>query len=168
MRKKIIVIGSLVVLLVFGFLYFQNNILIADDKDGSKDCSSSCTKSSSTESSTENKSSCTAGKENMSGANTDATNNYAVYEFVTDKITCNDCKTGMTKNLMGVSGVKEVTFGETCNVSKMTSVKVFYSDKDTTPELISASVKEKGLECDKSKCGDGSKCTGKNKTEKKS
>ena len=28
----------------------------------------------------------------------------------------------------------------------MTSVKVLYSDKDTTPEIIAASVKEKGLE----------------------
>lgn len=104
----------------------------------------------------------------MSSTETSASGEYAVYEFVTDKIDCDGCKPGVTNKLMGVTGVKEVVFGETCKVSKMTSVKVLYSDKDTTPEIIAASVKEKGLECEKGKCGDGSKCTGKDKTEKKS
>lgn len=156
MKNKIIIIGSLVVLLVFGFIYSQSN-LIADDKDGKKDCSStssSCTKkSSSTES-------------NMSGANTsDDKSGYAVYEFVTDKISCDACKPGMTENIMGIAGVKEVNFGETCQVSKMTSVKVYFLETDTTPEVIAASVKEKGLQ---GNCGDGTKCDSKNKTQKKS
>ncbi len=165
MKKKIIVVCSLVVVLALGILYSTNNRLIADDKDGSKDCSSSCTKNSGTSSSTENHSGCDSKK--MSSTGTESSGNYAVYEFTTDKIHCDDCKPGMTQKLMGVSGVKEVSFSETCKVSKMTNVKVYYSDKDTTPELISASVKENGLECDKSKCGDGSKCTGKTSTEKK-
>ncbi|MBK8553522.1 MAG: hypothetical protein IPL53_21645 [Ignavibacteria bacterium] len=161
MKNKIIIIGSLVVLLVFGFIYSQSNSLIADDKDGKKDCSSSCTQKAG---STESKSECTDKK--MSGANTsDDKNGYAVYEFVTDKISCDDCKPGMTENIMGIAGVKEVNFGETCQVSKMTSVKVYFLETDTTPEIIAASVKEKGLQ---GNCGDGTKCDSKNKTQKKS
>lgn len=166
MKNKLIITGTFIVLLVFGFLYSQNSNLIADDKDGKKDCSSKCTQNTS---SAQNKSQCT--DKNMSGATTSNDNNdknsYAVYEFVTDKISCDACKSSMTGNLMGISGIKEISFGETCKVSKMTNVKVFYSASDTTPEIIAASVKEKGLTCDKSKCGDESKCTGKNNTEKK-
>lgn len=162
MKNKIIITGSLIVLLAFGFLYTKNNLL-ADDKDGKKsDCSSQCTQKSSTE----NKSDCT-DKSMSSASTTDDKNAYAVYEFVTDKITCDACKTSMSGNLMGISGVKEVNYSETCNVSKMTNVKVYFSSSDTTPEVIAASVKEKGLSCDKSSCGDASKCTGKEKTEKK-
>ncbi len=161
MKKKLIIIGSLVVLLVFGFIYSQNNSLIADDKDGKKDCSSSCTQKSS---STELKSQ--SGDKAMNEANTsDDKSGYAVYEFVTDKISCDGCKPGMTENIMGIAGVKEVNYGETCGVSKMTSVKVYFLETDTTPEVIAASIKEKGLE---GKCGDGSKCDSKNKTQKKS
>ena len=163
MKNKIILTVSLIVMLVFGFIYSQNNNLIADDKDGKKDCSSQCTQKSS---STENKSQ--SSDNNMSGANTtDDNTGYAVYEFVTDKISCSACKTSMSGNLMGISGVKDVNYGETCNVSKMTNVKVYYNSSDTTPEIIAASVSEKGLTCDKSKCGDESKCTGKKDTEKK-
>lgn len=162
MKNKIIIFCSLVVILAFGFLYIQNNNLIADDKDGKKNCSSSCTQKTNT-SSAESKSGCQYDK---TGATTDATkdvtNEYAVYEFVTDKISCDDCKPGMSENLMGLAGVKEINFGETCKVSKMTSVKVFYSSTDTTPEVIAASVKDKGLECVKD-----AKCTSKNKVEKK-
>jgi len=159
MKKKIVIIGSLVVILAFGFLYTQNNYLIADDKDGKKDCSSSCTKKAGTGSSTENKSGC--GSEKMGGANTEVINENPVYEFVTDKIDCDGCKPGMSEKLMGISGVKEVSYGETCQVSKMTTVKVQYSSSDTTPEIIAASVKEKALNCDESKCNS------KTKTEKK-
>ena len=163
MKNKIILTVSLIVLLVFGFIYSQNNNLIADDKDGKKDCSSQCTQKSS---STENNSQ--SSDKNMSGANTTEGNNeYAVYEFVTDKVSCSETKSNMSGSLMGISGVKEVNYGETCNVSKMTNVKVYYNSSDTTPEIIAASVSEKGLTCDKSKCGDESKCTGKKDTEKK-
>lgn len=165
MKKKIIVIGSLVVILALGILYSMNNNLIADDKDG-KDCSSSCTKTTGTGSSTESQKSCDS--KTTTEATTDATNGYAVYEFTTDKIDCDACKPGMSSTLMGVSGVKEVSYGQTCSVSKMTNVKVYYSPQDTTPEIISASVKENKLNSEMSKCGDGSKCTDKNKAGKKS
>lgn len=156
MKSKIILICSVIVLLVCGLFYIQNNKLIADDKDGKKskkDCSSTCTQKSGAESSTDN-------SINNAGAN------YAVYEFVTDKVHCDGCKTGISDKLMSVAGVKEINYGETCQVSHMTNVKVFYSETDTTPEIIAASIKENNLSCE-SKCGDGSKCTGKEKSEKK-
>ncbi len=153
MRNKIIFIGSLIILLAFGFLYTQKSSLIADDKDGKKDCSSKCTQKSGM---SESKSQC--DEKNMSGATGTSDNNaYAVYEFVTDKIHCDACKTGMTETLKKTAGVKEISYGETCSVSHMTSVKVFYSSSDTTPETIAASVKDNGLNCDKSKCSDGGK-----------
>lgn len=152
MKKKILISGTLVAMLVLAFLFYtNNNNLIADDKDG-KDCSSKCTeKSSSTD-------------QTMSGANSsESQDGLATFEFVTDKISCDGCKPGMSDNLMGISGVKEISFGETCQVSKMTTVKVIYSAEETTPEIISASVKEKGLE---GKCGDGSSCDSKKNTKK--
>ena len=90
---------------------------------------------------------------------------YAVYEFNTDKITCDACKTGMTSDLKEISGVKNVVYGETCKVSKTTGVKVYFSAEETNPEIISASVKEKGLS---GNCEDGSKCTSKKKSDVKS
>ncbi len=159
MKNKIIIIASLVVILVFGILYTQNSNLIADDKDGKKDCSSSCTKKAGTGTSAENKSGC--GSEKMSGASTEVVVENPVYEFVTDKIDCDGCKPGMSDKLMGIAGVKEVSYGETCQVSKMTTVKVHYSAVDTTPEIIAASVKNNALNCDESKCNS------KTKTEKK-
>ena len=154
MKKKLLISGSLVAMFVLAFLFYTNNSsLIADDKDG-KDCSSQCTQKSS---STDN---------TMSGANSsDTQDGIATYEFVTDQITCDDCKPGMSESLMGISGVKEITYGETCQVSKMTSVKVTYSAGETTPEIISASVKEQGLQ---GKCGDESKCDSKKSTDRKS
>jgi len=170
MKNKVIIICSMLVVLAVGFLYTINNRVIADDKDGKKDCSSSCTKTtgSSSSTSTESKSGCSSDKKMSNNTGTDNPNNYAVYEFVTDKISCDACKSGISNNLMGVAGVKEVSYGETDAVSKMTNVKVFYTDKETTPELISTSVKENNLECDMSKCGDETKCKKNNKTEKKS
>ena len=144
MKKKIILISSVIVILVAGLLYVQSNNLIADDKNGKKDCSSKCTDKATTD--------------NTSGSVNEASG-YPVYEFVTDKIDCDGCKPGVSEKLMGISGVKEIAYGETCSVSKMTSVKVYYSDTETTPEVIAASIKEKGLECNSNKCGD------KNKTE---
>ncbi len=155
MKNKIILICSVAVIIALGIFYVQSN-LIADDKDGKKNCSSSCTeKKSSTENNTQ------SNDNSVSGVNSATDNAYAVYEFVTDKIHCDGCKPGMTEKLMGVSGIKEIVFGETCGVSHMTNVKVYYSAADTNPEIIAASVKENGFNCD------ASKCTGKNNTEKK-
>ena len=61
--------------------------------------------------------------------------------------------------------VRNVVYGETCKVSKTTGVKVYFSAEETNPEIISASVKEKGLS---GNCEDGSKCTSKKKSDVKS
>lgn len=146
MKKKIIILASFIVVLIAGLLYVQSNNLIADDKNGKKDCSSTCTDKAKTDNSSE-----------KSSGSVNEASGFPVYEFVTDKIDCDGCKPGVSEKLMGISGVKEVVYGETCSVSKMTSVKVYYSDTETTPDVIAASVKEKGLECNSSKCGDKNK-----------
>jgi len=161
MKKKLFLIASLVVIVALSIFYVQNNNLIADDKD-KKDCSTSCAKTTGT---SNVKSDCSGDKLSSASTSDDDVNGYASYEFVTDKIDCDGCKPGMTSNLKEISGVKDVVYGETCKVSKTTSVKVFYSAEETTPEIISASVKEKGLN---GNCEDGSKCDSKNKGEKKS
>ena len=122
MKKKILISGTLVAMLVLAFLFYtNNNNLIADDKD----CSSKCTeKSSSTD-------------QTMSGANSsESQDGLATFEFVTDKISCDGCKPGMSDNLMGISGVKEISFGETCQVSKMTTVKVIIQLKKQLLKLF--------------------------------
>jgi hypothetical protein len=161
MKTKLIIVGSLILILVFGFIYSQKSSLIADDKDGKKkDCSSSCTEKTG---SAQTKSGCT--EKNMSGANaSDDKNGYSLYEFVTDKIHCDACKSGVSSELMGIAGVKEVEYSETCTASHMTSVKVYFVPTETTPEVIAASVKEKKLQ---GNCPDGSKCESKKNTEKK-
>ncbi|MEO8666023.1 MAG: hypothetical protein ABI462_11040 [Ignavibacteria bacterium] len=163
MKNKILITVSLILILVFGFLYTQKNILIADDKDGKKDCSSSCTQKTS---SSINKSQCTEGTK-MSGAVVNDDKGLAVYEFVTDKIHCDACKPGVSEKLMGIAGVKDVNYDASNTDTHLTNVKVYYSASDTTPEIIAASVKENSLCSTKDSCGDGSKCTGKTKTEKK-
>lgn len=163
MKKKILLAATLVVLMVFGFIYMQGNILKADDKDpkNKKDCSTSCTEKTGTSSSM-NKSECPS-KTGTSSSMTDNKDGYSKYEFVTDKISCDGCKPGMSENLMGIAGVKEVSFDQTNADTKMTNVVVFYSPSDTTPETIAASVKEKGL---MGNCADGKKCDGKKSSEK--
>ncbi|MBV6479719.1 MAG: hypothetical protein HGGPFJEG_02511 [Ignavibacteria bacterium] len=172
MKKKIIILASFIVVLIAGILYVNSNNLIADDKNGKKDCSSKCTDKASMDHSSDQHSGkvtekCTDkadmnhSSENHSGSVTESSG-FPVYEFVTDKIDCDGCKPGVSEKLMGISGVKEVAYGETCSVSKMTSVKVYYSDTETTPEIIAASIKDKGLECNSNKCGDKNK-TGESK-----
>ncbi len=162
MKKKIVLFGSFALILAVGLFYVQSNNLIADDKDGKKDCSSSCTEKTGT-SSAESKSSCTSKSMTQTSSGDDKSQ-YAVYVFTTDAIHCDDCKPGMTEKIKTIGGVKEVDYSETCGVSKMTNVKVYYSDSETSPDLIAASVKEQKLE---GNCGDGAKCDSKSKTEKK-
>lgn len=161
MKTKLILIASLALIVALSIFYVQNNNLIADDKDG-KDCSSTCTKTAGT---TDAKSDCTGKSTTGASVSDDDNAGVATFEFTTDKITCDGCKTEMTGTLKEISGVKDVVYGETCSVSKTTSVKVIYSDKDTTSEIIAASVKEKGLT---GNCGDGSKCGSKKKSDVKS
>lgn len=163
MKKKIALFASIAVVLAAGLFYVQSNNLIADDKDGKKDCSSSCTDKAGT-SSAESKSSCTSKTMTESSAGDDKTV-YAKYEFTTDAIHCDDCKPGMTEKIKSISGVKEVEFSETCGVSKMTNVMIYFDETQTNTEAVAASVKEQKLN---GNCGDGSKCDSKSKMEKKS
>ncbi len=163
MKKKIALFASVALVLAAGVFYAQSNNLFADDKDGKKDCSSSCTSKTGT-SSAESKSSCT-GKTMTDASAGDDQPGSATYEFTTDMIHCDDCKPGMTEKIKTISGVKEVQYGETCSVSKMTSIKVLFDPSVTNSEVVAASVKEQKLN---GNCGDGTKCDSKTKTEKKS
>ena len=74
-------------------------------------------------------------------------NEYSSYEFVTDKACRDEMKTSMQNDLMSLNGVKEVKFGESCEVSKMTKVSVFYSPGDTNEEAITKYIKDKDYNC---------------------
>ena len=122
---KIISLTGFILLLAFGFLYLNQNLLIADDRNGEKDCSSSCSKSKDVK----------AGGE------------FSSYEFVTDKACCDEMKTGLQTDLMSVAGVKEVKFNTSCSVSKMTQVTVYYAAGETSEENISSYLKDKSYDC---------------------
>ena len=122
---KIISLTAFFLVLAFGFLYLNQNLLIADDRDGKKDCSSSCSHSKDVK----------AGGE------------FSSYEFVTDKACCEEMKTGMQTDLMSVAGVKEVKFSTSCSVSKMTQVIVYYAAGETTEENIATYLKDKSYDC---------------------
>ena len=123
--KKIVTLTAFVLVLALGFLYLNQSMLIADDRDGKKDCSSSCNKS----------------KDIKAGGE------WSSYEFVTDKACCDEMKTGLQNDLLGVAGVKEVKFGLTCGVSKMSQVTVYYAAGETSEENIAAFVKDKSYDC---------------------
>lgn len=180
MNKKIISAAALVVIFAFAFLYLNQSYLIANDKDG-KDCSSSCTDKTSGEKSGCDKTAAIESSGDKTGCdksscgdknNIKAGGEYSSYQFVTDKVTCEDSKADLQKNILSIAGVKEVSFGSTCNVSKMTSVTVMYAAGETSEETLSASLKEKDVDCSgKTGCnkegknsGDKSKdCPSKNK-----
>lgn len=123
--KKVVSLTALVLVLALGFLYLNQSYLIADDRGGKKDCSSSCSKS----------------KDIKAGGE------WSSYEFVTDKASSDELKSGLQNDLMGIAGVKEVRFGTSCSVSKMSQVTVFYAAGETTEESIAAFVKDKNYDC---------------------
>jgi hypothetical protein len=134
MNKRIIPVAALVVVFALGFLYVNQNYLVAGDKDG-KDC--------------QNKSGCTSGNKEVK-----AGGDFQSYEFVTDQACCDEMKTALQNDLMNSAGVKEVKFGTTCTASKMTQVSVYYAAGETSSENIASFVKEKKYDCS------GSGCTG--------
>lgn len=163
MNKKIFGVAAIVVVFALGFLYLNQSYLIANDKDG-KTCSKTST-------------GCD-DKQKTSATEVKAGGEYSSYEFTTDQVTCDDSKANLEKELTSVAGVKEIKFGSTCNVSKMTSVTVLYAAGETNEEAIASYVKGKNMdcsskkECTKEKSSDvkqdagkdcESKCTGKNK-----
>ena len=146
MKRKFITFASLVLVFTLGFLYINHNYLAAGDRDGKKECTSS--------------SSCSKNKSNEIKAGGD----WSSYEFVTDQACCDEMKTSLKTNLMNVAGVKDVKFGQTCNVSKMTGVSVYYAAGETTEETIASSIKGKDADCSgKSGCEGKTDCTPKNK-----
>jgi hypothetical protein len=147
MMKKFSILGFALMILAAGLFYVQSNNLLADDKNKQGCCSENA------KTSTE-KSGCTS--ETKAGSFSDG-KDWASYEFTTDKVVCNGTKSEMQSSVLNIAGVKEVNFGSTCDESKMTKVKVYYSPEETTPEIISASVKEKNLDCSTS-------CTSKTKS----
>jgi hypothetical protein len=131
MKSKIFIFTTLVLILTFGFIYVNQTYLSSNDKDGKKECSNhSCSKQN------------TKDKEIKAGGN-----EFSSYEFVTDKACCDEMKTSMQTELMGINGVKEVKFGESCEVSKMTKVSVIYSAGETSEEAITSLIKAKEFNC---------------------
>ena len=133
MKKKAFIFLSLTLFLALSFIYIQSNNLIAgDDPVGKKDCSSKCTKDQNSSSGTES---------NMSDG-------LSVYEFTTQRVSCEGTKGEMKSSLLKVSGVKEVEFGETCNVSNQTKVKLLYSAGENSLDNIRTSIFEYEAHCD--------------------
>ena len=150
MKKKFITFTSLVLVFTLGFLYMNHNYLAAGDRDGKKECTSS--------------SSCSKNKSNEIKAGGD----WSTYEFVTDQVCCDEMKATLKSELMGLAGVKDVKFGKSCSVSKMTSVSVYYAAGETNEETIASSIKGKDADCTgKSGCEDKSGCEGKTGCESK-
>ncbi len=163
MNKKIIAAAALVVIFAVTFLYLNQSYLIANDKDG-KNCSNECTeKTSNVKKDCDDKNSIKAGGD------------YSNYEFTTDKACCEEMKSDLQKNLLSFSGVKEVNFSSTCNVSKMTNVTVKYAAGETNEEAIAKYIKDNSYDCstksgcdkdgvksgnNKNGCEDKSKCPG--------
>ena len=106
MNNKIVLFSKIAMVLAVGLVYDKSNNLNADDKDVKKDCSSTCTEKTGSASS-ETKSSCT-GKTTTSTSTGDDKAGYAVYEFTTDAVHCDDCNTGMTEKIKTIGGVREV------------------------------------------------------------
>ncbi len=162
MNKKLLSISAIVIVFAFGFLYLNQAYLVAHDKGScDKECTqktagktcdkSSCDKlagdKSGCDKSNCDKSSCGENKSQVK-----AGGEYSSYQFVTDKAGCEDSKAELQKNLLSVAGVKEVSFGSTCNVSKMTNVTVMYSAGETSEENIASYLKNRNLDCSGKGC----------------
>lgn len=128
MGKKIILLTALLLILALGFVYLNTNVLTAGGSDVKKSCSM-------------NQSSCNEHKVIKAGGD------WASYEFVTDKACCEEMKTELQTDLMGVAGVKEVKFGPSCSVSKMSQVTIYYAAGETSEETLAAYLKDKNYDC---------------------
>jgi len=126
MKKKIILLSSVILLSALTLTYFKFNYLIAGE-DG-KNC---------------NTTSCTDKSKITSASELDS------YEFTTDKACCDQMKNELKAGLTGLNGVKEVKFSTTCGVSKMTNVTVYYENTLTSTDAIVKFVKEKEFDCSK-------------------
>ena len=130
MKSKVLIFTSLVLVLTFGFLYMNQSYLSSNDKDGKQQCTSlGC------QHKMKNQDVKAGGSE------------WSKYEFVSDKVTCEDTKASIEKNLMSLNGIKEVKFGSSCSYSGMTSVIIYYSPDETNEAAISSFVKDKEFNC---------------------
>ena len=125
MRNKIVIISSLLLLLTFGFLYVNNHYSTSGKYT----------------------SSCSCPMHNSNTQNTYASSKWTSYDFVTDKACCDQMRSSMHKELMGLTGVKDVKFGPSCSVSKMSQVSIYYSSTETNSENIASFLKDKKLDC---------------------
>ncbi len=142
MNKKAIVISSFIIVIAAILVYTSFNYLIAGNRDGK-----TCTQSSCSQQTTETK----------------AGGDLSSYEFVTDKACSDEMKSSLKSELMGIEGVKDVKFGMSCNVSKMTQVSVMYSAGETSQETLASFLKDKNYDCSGSGCEKNGNCTGKKK-----
>jgi hypothetical protein len=133
MKKKIIIISSVMLVLILGLVYANYSNLIAGDRDG-KSCTST--------------SGCTSKSNDVKADNEiNAGNEFATYEFSTDQACCDDMKNTLKTNLLTVAGVKEVNFGMSCSYSKVSNVQVKYDSKETNEESITSYLKEMNYDC---------------------
>ena len=155
MRKKLVVLSAFIAILSIGFVYSQYDNLMADDRSG-KECSS--------------KTSCESKTSELK-----AGGDLNSMEVVTTSISCDDSKSAMTEKIMNVAGVKEVVYGNTCSVSKNTSVTILYAAGENSEGNIKTSLKEIGFDSEsKSDCsgktkdakGKSGSCQGKNSSNK--
>jgi len=142
MKRKFILVASLVLVFTLGFIYVNHNYLSANDRDGKNNCT--------------NYSGCTGHKTNGIKAGGE----WSSFEFITDKACCNEDKSSLKTELMNLEGVKDVKFSSTCTVSKMTNVSIYFSAGETSREKLETLIKDKGFDC--SGC-DKHECPGKNK-----
>lgn len=145
MKRKFILLASLVLVFTLGFIYVNHNYLSANDRDGKNNCTDF--------------SGCTGHKTNEIKAGSE----WSSFEFITDKACGDEMQTSLKKDLMSLDGVKEVKFSPTCTVSKMTNVSVFFSAGETNRETLSSYVKDKGYDCsgcNKQECPMKNKKTG--------
>jgi hypothetical protein len=152
MKKKIIIISSVIVVLMAGLVYANYSNLFAGDKDG-KTCTSS--------------SGCTSKSHDVKADNEgNAGSEFAIYEFMTDKAASDEMKSTLKKELMNVSGIKDVKFGMSCSYSKVTQVTISYAAGETSEETLASFVKDKDYDCSKHEgCGPNGNCPQKNSKE---
>jgi hypothetical protein len=72
---------------------------------------------------------------------------WSVAEFTTKGTSYSVSESSLRKSIIGVTGIKDVRFGETCSGSRNTNVKIYYSPKKTDLATIQASFDEIGIEC---------------------
>jgi hypothetical protein len=144
MKRKFILLASLVLVFTLGFIYVNHNYISANGRDGKNTCT--------------NMTGCTQHKSNTIKAGGE----WSSYEFVTDKACTDEMQSSLKTELMNVAGVKDVKFSSTCSYSKMTNVSIYYSAGETSEETLQSFIKDKGFDCSGSGC-EGKGCTPKNK-----